>query len=109
MRIAKIDENNLVVQVTVAESEQYGVAWLEENLGGVWVAETGPNTPNLGFTYDPDREAFIPRKDFESWVLDEDTCLWVAPVPMPEETDADGEPVQYTWDEDAGDWVAANV
>ena len=56
--------------------------------------------PGIGFTYDEERDAFIPPKPFESWVLDEDTCLWVAPVPYPE----DGE--SYTWDEDAGDWVA---
>ena len=67
------------------------------------------NYAGIGFTFDPDKGtdgAFIPAKPFESWVLDEETCLWVAPVPMPEETDADGEPVPYTWDEDAGDWVA---
>ena len=61
------------------------------------------NYAGIGFTFDPDKGtdgAFIPPKPFESWVLDEDTCLWVAPVPYPE----DGE--SYTWDEDAGDWVA---
>ena len=57
------------------------------------------NYAGIGFTYDEGRDAFIPPKPFESWVLDEDTCLWVAPVPYPE----DGE--SYTWDEDAGDWV----
>ena len=59
----------------------------------------------IGFTYDADRDAFIPPKPYDSWVLG-DTCLWEAPVPMPEETDADGNPVPYVWDEDAGDWVA---
>jgi len=58
------------------------------------------NYAGIGFTYDEERDAFIPPRPFESWVLDEDTCLWVAPVPYPE----DGE--SYTWDEDAGDWVA---
>jgi len=58
------------------------------------------NYAGIGFTYDEERDAFIPPKPYDSWVLDEDTCLWEAPVPMPE----DGE--QYTWDEDAGDWVA---
>ena len=58
------------------------------------------NYAGIGFTYDEERDAFIPPQPFESWVLDEDTCLWVAPVPYPE----DGE--SYTWDEDAGDWVA---
>jgi hypothetical protein len=57
------------------------------------------NYAGIGFTYDEGRDAFIPPKPFESWVLDEDTCLWEAPVPYP----GDGE--SYTWDEDAGDWV----
>jgi len=58
------------------------------------------NYAGIGFTYDADRDAFIPPKPYDSWVLDEDTCLWVAPIPMPEDGEA------YTWDEDAGDWVA---
>ena len=56
------------------------------------------NYAGIGYTYDEARDAFIPPKPYESWVLDEDTCLWEAPVPMPE----DGE---YVWDEQAGDWV----
>jgi hypothetical protein len=60
------------------------------------------NYAGIGFTFDPDKGtdgAFIPPKPFESWVLDEDTCLWVAPFPYPEDGGV------YTWDEDAGDWV----
>ncbi len=57
------------------------------------------NYAGIGFTYDQDRDAFIPPKPFESWVLDEATCLWVAPAPYPE----DGG--EYTWDEETGDWV----
>ncbi len=57
------------------------------------------NYAGLGFTYDADRDAFIPPKPYDSWVLDEATCLWVAPVPYPE----DGG--EYTWDEETGDWV----
>jgi hypothetical protein len=59
------------------------------------------NYAGIGFTYDEDRDAFIPPKPFESWVLDEDTCLWVAPVPYP----TDGE--SYVWDENLTDWVGA--
>jgi len=57
------------------------------------------NYAGIGFTYDEQRDAFIPPKPFESWVLDEGTCLWVAPIPYPE----DG--ASYSWDEAAGDWV----
>ena len=59
------------------------------------------NYAGIGFSYDETRDAFIPPQPYASWVLDEDTCLWVAPIPMP-----DGD---YVWDEDAGDWVPANV
>ena len=57
------------------------------------------NYAGIGFIYDEERDAFIPPKPFESWVLDENTCLWVAPVSYP----TDGE--AYVWDEDAGEWV----
>ena len=57
------------------------------------------NYAGIGFTYDEGRDAFIPPKPFESWVLDEETCLWAAPVPYPN----DGQ--DYTWDETAGEWV----
>jgi len=122
---AKLDENNVVTFVTVGRQEDDG---REEELitrtgdiyrqtsyntrGGVhYDPETGEpsedqskalrkNYAGIGFTYDADRDAFIPPKPYDSWVLDEDTCLWVAPIPMPEDGEA------YTWDEDAGDWVA---
>ena len=57
------------------------------------------NYAGIGFTYDEERDAFIPPKHFESWVLDEATCLWQAPVAYPE----DGK--DYTWDEESGAWV----
>jgi len=57
------------------------------------------NYAGLGFTYNEERDAFIPPKPFESWVLNEHTCLWEAPVEMPD----DGE--MYTWDEETTNWV----
>tara|TARA_R110002153_G_scaffold153443_1_gene305276 strand:- start:396 stop:746 length:351 start_codon:yes stop_codon:yes gene_type:complete len=57
------------------------------------------NYAGAGFSYDSVRDAFIPPKPFASWVVNEGTCLWNAPVPYPEEG-------EYTWDEDAGEWVA---
>jgi len=56
------------------------------------------NYAGIGFTYDADRDAFIPPQTFPSWVLDEATCLWVAPIAYPAEGD-------HVWDEEAGDWV----
>jgi hypothetical protein len=57
------------------------------------------NYAGINFTYDEARDAFIPPQPYASWVLDEATCLWEAPVAMP----TDG--ADYTWDEQAGDWV----
>ena len=57
------------------------------------------NYAGVGYTYDADRDAFIPPKPYPSWVLNEDTCRWDPPVPYP----SDGN--RYTWDEDNGTWV----
>ena len=56
------------------------------------------NYAGIGYSYDEDRDAFIPPTPYLSWVLDEDTCLWVAPIAYPAEGD-------HVWDEEAGDWV----
>jgi hypothetical protein len=125
---AKLDENNIVTFVTVGRQEDDGLeAELCERTGDVY-RQTSYNTyggvhytdgepsadqskalrfnyAGIGFTYDEARDAFIPPKPFDSWVLDEDTCLWVAPVALPDAVDADGEPMPYRWDEEAGDWV----
>ena len=62
------------------------------------------NYAGIGFTYDEALDAFIPPKPYPSWVLDETTCLWEAPVALPDDADT----VAYVWDEEAGDWVAAD-
>ena len=118
---AKLDENNLVTFVTVGRQEDDG---LEEELnartgdvyrqtsyntrGGVHYTDGEPsadqskalrfNYAGIGYTYDADRDAFIPPQPYASWVLDEATCLWVAPIAYP----AEG---LHDWDEQAGDWV----
>ena len=113
---AEIDENNLVTRVLVGNNNDSneGYDWLIENLGGTWV-KTSYNThggvhnnggtplrknyAGIGYTYDADRDAFIPPQPFASWVLNEDTCLWEAPAEYP----SDGK--IYIWDEDATNWV----
>jgi hypothetical protein len=119
---AKLDENNVVTFVTVGRQEDDGLeAELTARTGDVY-KQTSYNTrggvhytdglpsddqnkalrfnyAGIGYSYDETRDAFIPPQPYASWVLDEDTCLWVAPIPMP-----DGD---YVWDEDAGAWVAA--
>jgi hypothetical protein len=56
------------------------------------------NYAGIGFSYDPVRDAFIPPKPFDSWLLNEDTCLWSAPVPMPDDDKL------YNWNEATQSW-----
>ena len=104
---AEIDENNIVLRVLVTDNDypNEGYDWLVENLGGTWVqtsynATIRKNFAGIGYTYDAERDAFIAPQPFESWVLDEDTCRWEAPVAYP----TDGE--IYTWDEATESWVS---
>ena len=57
------------------------------------------NYAGIGYTYDPVRDAFIPPKPYNSWVLNEDSCLWEAPVAYP----TDGK--QYSWNESTQNWI----
>jgi len=59
------------------------------------------NYAGVGYRFDPHRNAFIPPKEYASWLLNEETCLWNAPVPHPTDGKA------YVWDEDAIRWVSA--
>jgi hypothetical protein len=96
-------ENNIVVEVLVGPNYgDEGEAFFN-GLGGTWVKTSyngniRKNYAGIGFTYDVDRDAFIPPKPFNSWLLDEDTCRWQAPVPHP----TDG--LMYEWDEELTDW-----
>lgn len=105
-----------VTQVIVAEPEFFETfvdsspgEWIqtsyntfggEHKLGGTPLRK---NYAGIGFTYDRVKDAFIPPKPFVSWVLNEDTCLWEAPVAYPE----DGK--LYTWDETTTNWVEVPV
>jgi hypothetical protein len=61
------------------------------------------NHAGIGYTYDEDRDAFIPKKPFNSWILNETTCLWNAPVVMPQDD------FQYTWNESTLTWDIVEV
>lgn len=83
---AEIDENNMVLRVIRVpdEVEEIGAAWCQNLLGGNWVqtsynSSIRKNYAGIGYTYDSERDAFIPPKPFENWVLDEETCQWKAP------------------------------
>lgn len=60
------------------------------------------NFAGIGYTYDASKDAFIPPRQFPSWNLNEDSCLWEPPVPYPD----DGN--RYKWNEDLQDWVQVN-
>jgi len=114
---AEIDENGIVLRVLVVDNaqESNGQDFLANTLGlgGTWVktsyntvggVHTNGGTPlrknyaGIGYTYDSDRDAFIPPKPFASWTLNEDSCLWDSPVAYP----TDGE--RYTWNEETTSW-----
>jgi hypothetical protein len=114
---AKLDENNVVLEVLVVhnnellqdgvESEAKGIQFLVDWSGGypLWKQTSyngnfRKNYAGVGYTYDSARDAFISPQPFSSWVLNEDTCLWDAPVPYP----TDGK--FYQWDEATTSWVA---
>ena len=63
------------------------------------------NYAGLGYMYDAIRDAFIPPRPYASWVLDEQTCLWNAPVAMPEDAGTGEPPKRYSWDEATTSWV----
>jgi hypothetical protein len=108
---AEIDENNTVIRVTVGDNNDpngdEGYQWLVDNLGGTWIkasynSRIRKNYPSSGFRYDLELDAFIPPKPFASWVLNEETAQWEAPVARPE-----GEG-NYVWDEETTSWEELN-
>ena len=119
---AEIDENNIVVRVLVVDNEKEndGQNFLanELGLGGRWI-QTSYNTyagvhklggnplrknfAAVGSTYDEARDAFILQKPFPSWVLNEDTCQWEAPIPYPDFEKT------YVWNEETLTWDELSV
>ena len=91
----------LVIEQVVIDTGLFGdpALWVQTsyNTHGGQHPEGRPlrkNYAGIGYTYDAERDAFIAPQPFPSWTLNEDTCLWVSPVPMPD----DGK--QYIWDEE---------
>jgi len=116
---AKI-ENNIVTQVIVVdnkdtadangvEKEHIGAAFCERLFGGTWMQTSyngnkRKNYAGIGYTYNADLDAFVPPKPYASWVLNEETAQWNAPVPMPEDAGTGEPPKMYSWDEDTVSW-----
>lgn len=116
---AELDENNIVIRVLKTSNDDpngdEGYQWLLDKLGGRWV-KTSWNTrggvhiaggtpfrknyAGAGMYYDEEKDAFIPVKHFDSWILNEDTCQWESPVPHPEPENID----DYVWDESIVSW-----
>jgi hypothetical protein len=103
---AEIDENKIVLRVLVGNNSEpdEGEAFMN-SLGGTWVKTSyngniRKNYAGVGMSYDEGRDAFIAPKPFDSWILDEETCRWEAPVAYP----TDG--IMYVWDEETTDWKA---
>lgn len=117
---AFIDENNIVTEVIVGRDEDEVVDGITDweayyaefrgqtckrtsynTQGGVHTGDGTPyrkNYAGIGYTWDEARDAFIPPKPYDSWVLNEDSCLWEAPVAYPD----DGE--TYEWNEETTSW-----
>ena len=98
---AKIDSNNIVTEVIVAEQDfiNSGVVgdsflWIQTSYNGNF----RKNYAGIGFTYDKERDAFIPPQPFPSWTLNEDTCLWECPVAHPNDGNI------YNWNEETQAW-----
>jgi len=116
---AELDDNNIVVRVLKTSNEDpngdEGYQWLIDNLGGRWV-KTSFNTrggqhidggtplrmnyAGIGMYYDEVKDAFIPVKPFDSWILNDETCTWKSPVVHPEPGNID----DYIWDESTVSW-----
>ncbi len=117
---AQLDKNNLVTQVIVVhnndcmvdgvEREEVGIAFCQSLFGADtrWVQTSyngnmRKNFAGIGYQYDVQRDAFIPPQPYPSWLLDELTCQWNAPVPYP----SDGS--VYRWDESQKNWEAVPI
>jgi len=122
---AKLDENNIVLQVIVVNDlyEADGENWCKElfgtnswkktsynTRGGVHYAANSDtpdggtafrkNYAGIGYSYNPTLDAFIPPQPFPSWTLDESTCQWESPVPNPDDGNL------YDWNESTQSWDA---
>ena len=125
---AKIGLNGKVIEVQSVvnevlhdsngvEQENIGVDFLTKLTGWAIWKQTSYNTKagvhlfngapfrknhaGIGYTYDEDRDAFIPPKPFKSWLLNEQTCLWEAPIPLPSDASINK---KYQWNETTQNW-----
>ena len=120
---AYLDENNIVTMVIVGKNEgednidweqYYGAKRTSYNTKGGVYYDSNTNEPHsdqtkafrknyagIGYSYDPVRDAFIPPKLFDSWILNEQSCTWEPSVPYPNDDNS------YFWDEETLSWKLA--
>jgi hypothetical protein len=111
---AELDADNKVLRVIVVhndellvdgvESEAKGIEFCQSLFDGEWKQTSyngtiRKNYAGIGMVYDVTRDAFMHPQPFESWTLDEETCIWKAPTPYP----TDGK--FYSWDEETTSWI----
>lgn len=109
---AKLDENNIVLEIHVVSNdvldqnneEISGIQFLTEWSNGYtnwkqtsYNSRIRKNYAGIGYSYDEARDAFIPPKPFNSWILNEETCLWQPPIAYPDTG-------IYMWNEENGSW-----
>lgn len=113
---AELNEDNVVLRVIVVdnqkllsengvENEELGIDFCKKIFGKdtIWKqtsynARIRKNYAGVGYIYDPVRDAFMVPKPYDSWILDETTCRWIAPVPRPDNNKF------YIWDEPSLSW-----
>jgi hypothetical protein len=118
---AFLDENNIVTEVIVGKNEnEEGINWEQQysfirgqvckrtsynTIGGVHSLGGTPfrkNYAGIGYNYDSQKDAFIPPKPYNSWILNETTCNWDAPVARPNDNN------MYKWNEEILNWELMN-
>jgi hypothetical protein len=110
--VGNIVEQVIVVSNDIATTEQAGVDFINKlyNTRDIWKQTSYNNNirknfAGIGYQYDQTRDAFIPPKPFNSWILNENTCLWNAPVAMPELTQEQIDNKNYyVWNESIINW-----
>ena len=106
--VGNIVEQVIVVSNDIAITEQAGVDFINKlyNTRDVWKQTSYNNNirknfAGIGYQYDQTRDAFIAPKPFNSWILNENTCRWEAPIPIPNDVSATK---QYSWNEQTLSW-----
>ena len=125
---AFLDENNTVTEVIVGKNEnEENIDWEVQygNFRGQTCKRTSYNTQGgvhslggtplrknyagVGYTYDSQRDAFIPPKPFASWQLNNASCLWESPTPYPTDVGTAEAPKRYVWNEETLAWTLVQI